>query len=176
VTQNIYDSRTGRNLLLPQGTLLVAKYNNSVSYAQHRIQVAWDLLIRPDGYQVELGGMNGVDPKGMAGLKAVYHENWFEYLKAAGIVTLFSVINSKMVEQVSKYGSDEMAAGVVTSNAEFIKEIGGNLISRAINIQPTLTIDNGEKINIMLNKNVFLPPVKDNEVKQKYSLSWGFTR
>jgi type IV secretory pathway VirB10-like protein len=75
VTENIYDSRTGRKLLIPQGTLLFAQYNSSVSYAQRRVQIVWDILLRPDGYLVELEGMNGVDAKGMAGLKAVYREN-----------------------------------------------------------------------------------------------------
>jgi type IV secretion system protein VirB10 len=170
VTQNIYDSHTGQDILIPQGTILIAQYNRSVSYSQRRVQVVWDVLIRPDGYQVELEGMNGVDPKGAAGLKAKYRENWFEYIKAAGIVSLFSVINSKLVEEVAKYGSDEMAAGVITSNAEFIKDLGGNLISRALNIQPTLTVDNGEKINVMLNKNIYLPPCRNFEVKQRYVL------
>jgi type IV secretion system protein TrbI len=170
VTQNIYDSLTRKNILIPQGTILVAQYNSSVSYAQHRVQVAWDVLIRPDGYQVELEGMNGVDPQGMAGLKAAYHENWFEYLKAAGIVTLFSLINSKMVEEVAKYGSNEMAAGVITSNAEFIKDMGGNFVTKALNIQPTLTVENGAKINVMLNKNIYLPPFRNFQVTQKYTL------
>jgi type IV secretory pathway VirB10-like protein len=168
VTQNVYDSQTGKNILIPQGSLLVAQYNSSVSFQQRRVQVVWDVLVRPDGYQIELGGMNSVDPRGVAGLKAVYRENWFEYLKAAGIVSLFSLINSKMVEQTAKYGSSEMAAGVITSNAEFIKDVGGNFITRAMNIQPTLTVDSGERINVMLNKNIYLPPFANFEVKQRY--------
>jgi type IV secretion system protein VirB10 len=67
VTQNVYDSQTGRYLLIPQGTLLVARYNNSVSYAQSRIQIVWDTLIRPDGFQIDLEGANGVDRAGMSG-------------------------------------------------------------------------------------------------------------
>jgi len=159
-TSNIFDSRTGRNLLIPQGTLLMAQYNSSVSYAQHRVQIIWDILIRPDGYQVELQGMNGVDEQGMAGIKAQYKENWFEYVKAAGIITLFSIANAKLTEEVAKRTSDEMAAAAVTANAEFVRDIGGNLISRAIDIQPTLTVSNGERISVMLNKNIFLPPVE----------------
>ena len=170
VSQNIYDSRTGKNLLIPQGSILVAKYNSSISYAQHRVQIVWDLLIRPDGYQVELQGMNGVDVEGMSGVPAEYHENWFEYLKAAGIITMFSIANSKMAEEAAKYGSAEMAAGVTASNAEFIGQTGGNIVARAMNIQPTLTVDNGEKVNVMLNKTVYLPPAENVEVKQKYIL------
>lgn len=170
VTQNIYDSRSGRKLLVPQGTLLVAKYNSSVSYAQKRVQIVWDTLIRPDGYQVELEGMNAVDKKGMSGAEADYHENWFEYLKAAGIIAMFSVANSKMVEEAAKYGGDTMATGVMQGNAEFVQQMGGNIVSRAMNIQPTLTLDSGEIVNVMTNKNLFFPPVADNPVKKKYTL------
>ena len=171
VTQNTYDSHTGKKLLIPQGTLLVAKYNSSVSYAQHRVQIVWDQLIRPDGYHVELDDMNAVDARGMAGLRAVYHENWFEYIKAAGLITMFSLANSKMAEETAKYASDEMAAGVVSSGSQFINQVGGGIVSRAMNIQPTLTVDNGERINVMLNKSIYLPPMKDYPVTQKYSLS-----
>jgi len=170
VTQNVYDSRTGKNLLVPQGTLLVAQYNSSISFSQRRVQVVWDIMIRPDGYQVELEGMNGVDPQGMAGIMAQYKENWFEYVKAAGIISLFSVANAKLTEEVASRTSDEMAGAVVASNAEFIRNIGGNLVSRATDIQPTLTVSSGERINVMLNKNVFLPPVSGYPVTQRYTL------
>jgi type IV secretion system protein VirB10 len=170
VTQNIYDSHTGKKLLIPQGTLLVAKYNNSISYAQKRIQIVWDLLIRPDGYQLELEGMNGVDPKGMAGLKAKYNENWFEYVKAAGIITMFSLATSKIAEQSAKYGSSDSAQAAVQGNAQFVQQMGSNIVNRAMDIQPTLTVPSGEKIIIMLNKNVYFPPMPNFPVAQKYTL------
>ncbi|MDR2133600.1 MAG: TrbI/VirB10 family protein [Treponema sp.] len=170
VTQNIYDSRTGRELLIPQGSILVARYNNSVSFSQHRVQIVWDTLIRPDGYQIDLGGMNGVDRKGMAGLEAEYHENWFEYLKAAGIIMMFSVANARMTEEAAKHASGTAASGIAQGNAEFVNQMGGTIVSRAMNIQPTLSLDNGSRINIMLNKTVYLPPVPDYPVTKKYSL------
>jgi type IV secretion system protein VirB10 len=170
VTQNVYDSRTGKHLLIPQGTLLAARYNSSVSYAQKRVQIAWDTLIRPDGFQIDLGGMNAADRAGYSGQEAEYHENWFEYLKAAGIIALFSVANSKMTEEAAKYSSPETASAVAQANSQFVNQLGGNIVSRAMNIQPSLTVDSGTLINIMLNKTVYLPPLEDYPVSQKYSL------
>jgi len=170
VSQNIYDSHTGKKLLIPQGSILVAKYNNSISYAQKRIQIVWDLLIRPDGYQIELEGMNGVDPKGMAGLKAKYSENWFEYVKAAGIISMFTVTTSKATEQAAKYSASETASAVAQANAQFAQQMGGSIINRAMDIQPTLTVPSGEKIIVMLNKNVYFPPLPSYPVVQKYNL------
>jgi len=170
VTQNIYDSQTGRKLLIPQGTILIARYNSSVSYAQNRVQIVWDTIIRPDGFQLDLEGANGVDRAGMSGIGAAYDENWFEYLKAAGIITLFSIANSKMTETAAEYATEETASNIAASNAEVVNQLGGNIISRALNIQPTLTVDNGTLINIMLNKTLYLPSAGGNPVTQRYIL------
>ncbi len=171
VTQNVYDSQTGTKLLIPQGSILIAQYNSSVSYAQHRVQLIWDILIRPDGFQLALDGANGVDRAGMAGFPAKYDEHWFEYLKAAGLITLFSIANASMTESAAKYASTEAAgANIAEANSALVNSLGENLVSRAMNIQPTLTVENGSLINIMLNNALYLPPVADFPVTQKYTL------
>jgi len=170
VTQNIYDSQTGKNLLIPQGTLLIARYNSSVSYAQHRIQIVWDTMIRPDGFQLDLDGANGVDRSGMSGQPAKYDENFFEYLKAAGIITLFSITNANMTETAAKYATAQSASNIAESNSQLVNQLGGSLIARAMNIQPTLTVANGTVINIMLNRTLYLPPVEDFPAVKKYIL------
>jgi type IV secretion system protein VirB10 len=169
VTQNVFDSQTGRNLLIPQGTLLLARYNSSVSYAQHRVQIIWDSMIRPDGFQIDLGS-NAVDKAGMSGQAAKYHENWFEYLKAAGIITLFSIANAKMTETAAKYSTEASAGNIAASNSDFVNQVGGSFVNRAMNIQPTLTVDNGTEINVMLNRTIYLPPVPSYPPSQKYIL------
>jgi len=170
VTQNIYDSQTGRSLLIPQGSVVIARYNSSVSYSQNRVQIVWDTLIRPDGFQLDFEGANGIDRAGMSGQEAVYHENWFEYLKAAGIITLFSLANAKMTETAAQYSSDAAASNIASANSDMVNELGGNIISRALNIQPTLTVNNGTLINIMLDKTLYLPPVNGYRPAQKYVL------
>jgi type IV secretion system protein VirB10 len=170
VTHHIYDSQTGQKLLIPQGTILIAQYNSSVSYAQHRVQIVWDVLIRPDGFQLDLEGMNSVDKEGMSGQLAVSHENWFEYLKAAGIITLFSLANARMTDAAARYANNASASAIAGSNSELVNQLGGGMVSRAMNIQPTLTVANGTLINIMLNKTLYLPPVDGLTTAQKYIL------
>ena len=170
VTQNIYDSQTGRRLLIPQGTVLLARYNSSVSYAQNRVQIVWDTIIRPDGFQLDLEGAGGVDRAGMSGQSGAVNENWFEYLKAAGIITLFSIANARMTETAAVYAAEESASNAAASNSEVVSQLGGNIASRALNIQPTLTVENGTLINVMLNKTLYLPPVGGNPVTQRYVL------
>ena len=170
VTHHIYDSQTGQKLLIPQGTILIAQYNSSVSYAQHRVQIVWDVMIRPDGFQLELESMNSVDREGMSGQQAEYHENWFEYLKAAGVISAFSLANAKMTDTAAKYADNASASAIAGSNSDLVNRLGGGMASRAMNIQPTLTVANGTLINIMLNKTLYLPPVDGLTSAQKYIL------
>jgi len=170
VTQNVFDSQTGKRLLIPQGTLLLARYNSSISYAQHRVQIVWDTMIRPDGFQLDLEGANGVDRSGMSGQAAKYSENWFEYLKAAGIITLFSIANASMTETAAKHATEASSANIAEANSQLVNQLGESLVTRAMNIQPTLTVDNGTLINIMLNKTLYLPPVAGFPATSKYIL------
>ena len=170
VTHNVFDSQTGTRLLIPQGTILIARYNDSVSYAQRRVQIVWDTLIRPDGFFVELQGMNSVDRRGMSGQPGTLHQNWFEYLKAAGIITMFSFANSRMNEAVADMADDHTAAAAAQANQAFVNQLSGGIISRAMNIQPVITVDSGTLINIMLNRVIYLPPVPAPPVTQRHSL------
>jgi len=167
VTRNVYDSQTGRTLLIPQGTVMVARYNSSVSFAQDRVQIAWDTLIRPDGFAVDLGGMGGVDAEGMSGQAARYHGNWFEYMKAAAVVTVFAMAGSSMAETAARY-SDTAAATAAGSGSDLVARVGGDMIDRAMEIQPTLTVANGTHVNIMVNRTVRLPPVPDVPVTERF--------
>jgi type IV secretory pathway VirB10-like protein len=71
---------------------------------------------------------------------------------------MFSLANAKMTETAAKYADDAAASAVAGSNQEMVNQLGGSMVSRAMNIQPTLTVDNGTLINIMLNKSLYLPP------------------
>src|SRR3546814_12908644 len=54
VTQNVYDSPTGRILLIPQGSRLIGDYDSQVAYGQRRVLLAWSRLILPDGRSIIL--------------------------------------------------------------------------------------------------------------------------
>lgn len=68
VTQNVYDSPTGRILLIPQGARLVGEYDSEIAGGQNRVLLAWDRLIFPGGRSIALDRLPGGDGSGMAGL------------------------------------------------------------------------------------------------------------
>jgi Type IV secretory pathway, VirB10 components len=167
VTENIHDSLTGEKLLIPQGSILIASYNSSVSFAQSRVQIAWNTLIRPDGFQISLGNMNGIDAQGYSGTKGRVDEHIFQYVKAAGIISAFTILNGEFAASMAGTTNDSLK-GILAANQGVVNQMSEHIIERTLDVQPTLRVKSGTKINIMLNKNIRLPPIEDYPVTSAY--------
>ena len=167
IAKNIYSSQDGRYLLIPQNSVVYGTYNSSISYSQNRVQVAWHTLIRPDGYQIQLGNMNGTDAKGASGLKGWVNDHPLAYLKAIGLMSVFSIVNTEFSKQMNGT-QNEYVQNLLANSQNVTMELGDKLIDRAMNVQPTIKIKSGTKINIVVNQNLNLPPCEDIPVTQAY--------
>lgn len=168
VTKNVYSSLDGTYLLIPEGSRLYALYNSNISYSQRRVQIAWNTLIRPDGFEIALGNMQGVDAQGYTGQKGTVSENFFEYLKAMGIISAFTVANGELDLSMQSLGTSSYTDQVVSENRNVINQLGAKLIDRALDIQPTITVKQGTAVNILTNVTIELPPLEPYPVTQKY--------
>lgn len=167
VTENVWSSRDANYLLIPEGTLLFATYNSSVSYGQNRVQVAWNLLIRPDGYRVELGNMNGVDTQGTSGYNGSVNNHPFQTLKALGLVALYSIIQTEANATIQNETNDYIKNALTDVYAQG-SQIGNRIVNRALDIKPTIKIRQGTQIKLITNHPLTLPPVQIDPVTQKY--------
>ncbi len=167
IAKNIYSSQDGRYLLIPQNSVVYGTYNSSISYAQSRVQVAWHTLIRPDGYQIQLGSMNGTDAKGASGLKGFVNDHPMAYLKAVGLMSVFSIINEEFSSQMGAT-QNQYVQNIMANSQAVANELADKLIDRAMNVQPTLKIKSGTKVNIVVNQNLTLPPCADIPVTEAY--------
>src|SRR3546814_15105020 len=59
VTEHVYDSVTGRHLLIPQGSRLIGQYDSQVAYGQRRVLLVWTRLLRPAGSPLVLADRHG---------------------------------------------------------------------------------------------------------------------
>ena len=57
---------------------------------------------------------------------------------------------------------------IMANTQQVTNELADKLIDRAMNVQPTIKIKAGTKINIVVNHNLTLPPVENIEVTQPY--------
>ena len=167
VTENVWSSYDHSYLLIPEGSLLYATYNSSVNYGQDKVQVAWNLLIRPDGYRVELGNMNGVNAQGMSGYDGKVSNHPFETLKALGLVAVFSILQTEITGQLEDQKNDYIKNAITDVYAQSTS-IGNRILDKALDIKPTIKIKEGTEIKIITNKPLELPPVEIPEVSRKY--------
>jgi type IV secretion system protein VirB10 len=167
VSKNIYSSQNGDYLLIPQGSRLIGAYNSSISYGQSRVQVAWHTLIRPDGYEVSLGNMAGADAKGASGLKGWVNDHFGKKLLGLAMVSALSIGNMEMKNTVGKL-DNEYITQLWADDRSVINGFAEDVINKTMNVQPTIIIRGGTKINIVVNANLTLPPCKTYPVTQNY--------
>jgi len=169
VAENVYDSVSGKNLLIPQGSKLLAQYSSNVSFGQSRVQVAWQRLIRPDGLSLQLSNMNGVDPQGMSGYRGSVDQHWWEYAKGIGLMALFSIIDGQLQYSI-KTANTQGLSDIANSVTAGIDQVGTQYTSNAMNIQPTIVVKQGAKVQVFVNSDIIMPPANQRQVFQKYSI------
>lgn len=167
VTENVYSSQDHSFLLIPEGSLLMATYNSSVSYGQKDVQVAWNLLIRPYNYRVQLGNMNGVNAQGASGYRGSVSNHPFETLKALGMIAMFSIIQTEISNDINSQNNEYLKNSMTDVYAEASK-MGNKILNKALDIKPTIKIKEGTEIKLITNTPLELPPVEIPVALERY--------
>ncbi|MBL6938152.1 MAG: TrbI/VirB10 family protein [Alphaproteobacteria bacterium] len=153
VTENIYDSPTGRVLLVPQGTRVIGQYNNSVQFGQSRVLLVWNRLIFPNGRSVVLERQPGADVEGYAGLKDGVDYHWWDLAKAAGLSTLLSV-----GAELATNDDNRLIQAIRNGGQDTINDAGQQIVRRQLNVAPTLTIRPGFLVRVIVTRDLVLEP------------------
>lgn len=160
VRENVYDSATGRYLLIPQGARLVGGYDSRVAYGQNRLLIAWRRIIFPDGSSVDLKGMPGTDFSGLAGFEDIVHSH---YGRIFGASILMSGITAgvELSQRSQQTTSGYASTGSTLSSAlgQQLGQTGMALTQRNLNVQPTLIVRSGYRFNVMVTGDLRLPPM-----------------
>jgi len=159
VTQNVYDSPTGRILLIPQGSKLIGVYDSSVSFGQSRVLLAWTRLILPDGRSMALERQPGADAAGYAGLEDGVNNHWGKLFKAALLSTVLSVGSEAGTSQSENNLAQALRAGA----ANGFSQAGQQIVERELNIQPTLTIRPGYPLRVLVERDLVLESAGDDQ-------------
>ncbi|MFG1360113.1 MULTISPECIES: TraB/TrbI/VirB10 family type IV secretion system protein [Xanthobacter] len=153
VTQHIYDSPTGRILLVPQGTRIVGEYSNDVGFGQRRVLLVWNRLIFPNGRSIVLERQPGADTQGYAGLEDGVDYHWWDLAKAAALSTLLSVGAELAVDD-----EDRLLRAIRNGGQDTINDAGQQIIRRQLNVPPTLTIRPGFPVRVIVTRDLVLEP------------------
>ncbi len=157
VTEPIYDTATGKFLLIPQGARLMGKYNSQVSYGQSRTQVVWNRVILPDTSSFQLDNLVGADSAGYAGLEDGVDWHWDRVLAGAAMTTLLG-IGAELAAPENRQDGDRVIIAGRDGLQDSVNQVGQELTRRNINIQPTLTSRPGLPVRIIVNRDLALRP------------------
>nr|WP_312826871.1 TrbI/VirB10 family protein [Brucella anthropi] len=153
VTENIYDSPTGRILLVPQGTRIIGEYSNDVGFGQRRVLLVWKRLIMPNGRSIVLERQPGADTQGYAGLQDGVDYHWWDLMKAAGLSTLLAVGSELAVSD-----EDRLIRAIRDGAQDTINDAGQQIIRRQLQVAPTLTIRPGFPVRVIVTRDLVLEP------------------
>jgi type IV secretory pathway VirB10-like protein len=161
VSQNVYDTKTGDYLLIPQGAKLVGVYDSRVAVGQERVQVIWNRLNFPDGSTLALGNMEGADEGGYTGLEDKVNNHLARIFGDSITLSLLSAgAQLSQPQNTSVNGAPTAGQTVAAAMGQQFAATGSEITKRNMQIQPTLEIRPGFRFNVMINKDVVLDPYK----------------
>jgi len=162
VSQNVYDSPSGRYLLIPQGARLYGEYvaGKGVGYGQSRLFVAWQRIIFPNGTTLDIGAMPGADGQGMAGLRDLADSHWLRTFGSALLMSAIVAGTTLSQPRDSGFGTNQSASGVLSEAlGQNLGTAMSQLLEKNLNVAPTLKIRAGFRFNVMAVKDlVFTRP------------------
>jgi type IV secretion system protein TrbI len=156
VTEHVYDTVSGRYLLIPQGARLVGKYDNVIAFGQERALVVWQRIILPDGSSLLIDNLPATDTGGFAGLADEVDLHTWKLLKGVALATVLGVGS-----QLAFGSSDsDLVKALQQSTQSTTNRAGQRLVERNLNVQPTITVRPGWPLRVIVHKDLVLRPYR----------------
>lgn len=159
VTQNVFDTVSGRHLLIPQGTRLIGRHEGESAYGDRRAFLVWDRLILPNGKSLILGGEPGVDAQGAVGVSGQVDRRLFPLLVGAlfagAITTLGQIARDEGGRDSGGWLGDAGDAAAIEG-----AQVGGRLVDRELEVRPTIRLRPGAPVRVMITRDLILEPYR----------------
>ena len=146
-------SHDGSQLLIPKGSRLVGRYQSSVRRGQVRVFIIWTRILRADGLSVLINSP-GTDPLGRAGLEGDVDTHFFQIFGAAILLSILDAGLDIGTEAVQDQGSNNTNIGQGSFTGSGLSRAGEIALQDSIRIQPTIHIDQGTRISIMVARDL----------------------
>lgn len=171
ISRDVY-AESGNRILVPKGSRVIGTYVNAIAGGQTRVQVTWNRLVRPDGIDIAVNSI-GTDNLGRAGVIGKVDN---KLLSQIGSALLVSYIIPNVMNKIS--GSADKAVAqttttvngvsttTTTGNSETVSssnatdrfaDIAQNAINSAYPNKPTITINQGSMISILVQADLIFP-------------------
>lgn len=153
VTENVYDTVSGRTLLIPQGSRLIGSYDSVVAFHQHRALVVWQRIVMPDGSSIVIDNLPATDTAGYAGLEDEVDFHTWELLEGVALSTLLGVgVEAGYAQQ----NESDLVRALRQSTLISTNRAGQQITEKNLNIQPTITVRPGWPVRVIVHKDLVL--------------------
>lgn len=153
VTENTYDSATGRLLLVPQGARLIGSYDSVVAFGQKRALIVWQRIVMPDGSSLRIDNVPATDPSGYGGLAGKVDFHTWQLLKGVVLSTLLGVSS-----ELALSGQGDLVQAIRMSTQDNVARAGDQITQRSLDIQPTIAIRPGAPVRLVVHKDLVFAP------------------
>ena len=153
VTRNLY-SDNGRVVLVERGSEIVGEYSQGVHQGKARLFVLWTRLRTPHGVVISLDSP-GTDALGASGLPGhVNHHFWRRF----GAAMLLSVVDDT-ASYLANRNNNGTTVNYGGGTSEAASQLADRVLQSTINIPPTLTKNQGDRINIFVARDLYFGDV-----------------
>jgi type IV secretion system protein VirB10 len=157
VRENVYDSATGTQVLIPAGSRLVGTYDSGVTLGQQRALVGWGRLIYPDASSISLETMPGGDLAGYAGFRDKVDNHYARIFGSGLLLSVFSAgmqLSQPQSDGANPYDTRQIIAAEMGRE---MSQLGMEMTRQNMRIQPTIEVRPGYTFNVMVTKDMILP-------------------
>ena len=155
VTEAVYDSPTGKVLLIPQGARLIGQYDAQVAFGQSRALLVWNRIVMPNGRSIVLERQPGADPEGYAGLEDEVDNHWGALFKAALLSTILSVGSEA---GTSLNSENSLVDAIRRGSSDSFSQTGRQVVGRSLQVQPTITVRPGFPVRVIVTRDLVMEP------------------
>jgi type IV secretion system protein VirB10 len=160
VSENVWDSSSGKFVLIPKGSRILGVYDSEVSFGQRRVLLVWNRVIFPNGTTLDIAGSPGVDQSGYSGLSGRVNEHWGKMFASALVASVFVAGAETLYDSDSNSFNDEDKGPrdlAAESLAGSVLDMGTKIMNKAADLQPTITVRPGKRVGIFVQRDVVFP-------------------
>jgi type IV secretion system protein TrbI len=159
VSTDVYDSVSGRFLLIPAGSRIFGIADvDAPTNQQATLLLAAKTLYLPNGYSLALAGAPGVNAMGLTGVADVVNRHFLQRYGSAAVLSLVTA-GIRMATYAGHEGLWYASPGdaATTGAGQVLGQATGEDLRRSMNIRPTVQIRAGYPFNVTVVQDLVFP-------------------
>ena len=175
ISRDVY-SEMGENILIPRGSRVIGTIVGGYQAGNTRVIIAWNRIILPNGYDMQVLGAPGVGKLGMIGVEGIVDRQLWNTLGNAILLSTINIGLADVAQNAFNIGSntatsttDPTTGGITTTNTltptqQAAQTEVGNLgstfkswLMANFAVNPFIDLDQGTIVKIFVNADLQFP-------------------